>query len=1098
MNRPSIFALLALLLAMLLAGCQSRDTQLPAEAIERNNRGVGLMGQYRNEEARQVFANLAEAHPDWLAVRVNEAIATLNRQEEGDERRALALVGEVLETDPDHARAHYISGLMRYYLGETEASLEHFERVREAVPDDAHVAYFTAQAQAQLGNEDEALALYERAIELDPYLRSAYYGAALVLRQLGDSDRAREMLSAYQRFADNPRAHLAEFRYTRMGPLAEARAVSRTEAAATAARPDGPLFDQAQVLANLPGEDGSATLTTADIDGNGRQDLFLADPGGSVVLLRDGDGYVRSDDHPLAGIEGIMAAAWGDVDNDGSLDVYLCRKGPNRLLSGAPEWSSFYGEDDVADPGHCADVGLFDADHDGDLDLYVVNADGPNELFSNNLDGSWRRLSETAEADLAGRDASRTVLAADLDGDRDGDIVVLNEQPPHQVLINDRLWRYRETPAFESFRQSQALAVTAADFEASGQPALVTIDAGGVVTRWTPGDEGDWQPERLAQVALEAPQSVALSALDVSGNGRPEILVHHAGGFEILAYSGDSAGLESMASQDLSLHALAPVLIHPGRGPSLIGLVSGEDGRQLVNWAPGPGRGRFAALAPTGRSERAEGMRSNASGIGTGITARVGSRWTVADTYDRHSAPGQSLQPVALGIGREERIDYVQLHWSDGVLQTELSLPAGELHRIAETQRQLASCPVLFAYDGEDFEFVSDLLGVAGIGFLHAPGEYSDPRPWEYFRFPAGSIAPRDGRYAIKIGEPMEEVAYLDSARLHVHDLPPGWSLALDERMHTGGGPAPTGDPVFYRDQGLMMPVSAVNERGEDVTDSVREVDHQAAPVGERDRRFLGRLAGEHVLTLDFGQVVNPARSEPVLIIDGWVEYPYSQTVFAAWQAGADYSAPTLEAYSDGRWQTVYEHFGYPAGMPREMSLPLDALPAGTTALRLRTNLQIYFDRVAVVHAEAPPQAVSSNTLEVDQARLARTGFARRDTLEQRRPYYDYADRSPFWDTKAPTGLYTALGPVGQLVAGHDQAFAVIGPGEEVHFEFPAPPAPPEGFRREVVLEVRGYAKDMDLYTRDGETVGPLPGEADSPVREALHEATLTRFRGGY
>ena len=61
-------------------------------------------------------------------------------------------------------------------------------------------------------------------------------------------------------------------------------------------------------------------------------------------------------------------------------------------------------------------------------------------------------------------------------------------------------------------------------------------------------------------------------------------------------------------------------------------------------------------------------------------------------------------------------------------------------------------------------------------------------------------------------------------------------------------------------------------------------------------------------------------------MIDGWVEYPYAQTVFAAWQAGAPYPAPTLEARDgDGRWHVVAREFGYPAGMPRRMTLPLAA-----------------------------------------------------------------------------------------------------------------------------------------------------------------------------
>ena len=63
-------------------------------------------------------------------------------------------------------------------------------------------------------------------------------------------------------------------------------------------------------------------------------------------------------------------------------------------------------------------------------------------------------------------------------------------------------------------------------------------------------------------------------------------------------------------------------------------------------------------------------------------------------------------------------------------------------------------------------------------------------------------------------------------------------------------------------------------------------------------------------------------------MIDGWVEYPYAQTVFAAWQAGAPYLAPTLEARDgDGRWHVVAREFGYPAGMPRRMTFPLPAAP---------------------------------------------------------------------------------------------------------------------------------------------------------------------------
>ena len=64
--------------------------------------------------------------------------------------------------------------------------------------------------------------------------------------------------------------------------------------------------------------------------------------------------------------------------------------------------------------------------------------------------------------------------------------------------------------------------------------------------------------------------------------------------------------------------------------------------------------------------------------------------------------------------------------WSDGVLQTEThgvgdrQLVAGARVVVAENQRQSSSCPLIFVWDGERYEFVSDILGVGGIGFLVA------------------------------------------------------------------------------------------------------------------------------------------------------------------------------------------------------------------------------------------------------------------------------------------------------------------------------------------------------------------------------------------
>ncbi len=75
---------------------------------------------------------------------------------------------------------------------------------------------------------------------------------------------------------------------------------------------------------------------------------------------------------------------------------------------------------------------------------------------------------------------------------------------------------------------------------------------------------------------------------------------------------------------------------------------------------------------------------------------------------------------------------------------------------------------------------------------------------------------------------------------------------------------------------------------------------------------------------------------------------------------------------------------------------------------------------------------------------------------------------------------------------------AIFGPGEETHLEYDATTLEPplEGWTRRFVLETRGWCKDMDLYTRDGATIAPLPGTRDERAA-TLHEKYNTRYEAG-
>ena len=1084
MNALRTLAIASLVLVMNACG----DADSPSgDDRATNDRGVALMGRYEYEEARDLFADVVERAPGWLDAQVNLAIATLNRQQEGDEQRALNILDAVLREDPDQLRALYMTGIIRLYLGEPELATASLRKVLADDPDDAYAAYFLGQSLLQAGDSDAAAEWLVRATQLDPYLRSAYWAAAQVLRGQDRAAEANALLAAFQKFEPNPAARVAAFSYRRMGPKADALATVDPSFELPPV-PSGPLFAERQVIDS--GDWAGATVTSTDINGDGAPDLFLTATDRTAVFLGNNDGSFSPDaGHALSGTVPANAALWGDLDDDGLIDVVLCGDDGihywQQLADGA--WRS---AELAAEP--CQVGALFDADHDGDLDIFV-SGPGGNELLSNNRNGSFRRLAESMG--LRGS-PGRQLVVTDLDADRDLDILVVSRSGPNDVWQNDRTWQYQPFAGLDDLRNTPLIAATVADTDADGHVEIYGATGNGAIVSWR-SDGTSWTRSTL--VTQDAGSTSAaighaeLSIVDFDGDGVAEILFKQSmAGDARLSLLDPATGDEIRVADVEGLASAIAVPLQADAGPALIGV--GANGIDL--WPPGKGRYPFMTLLPTGRSE-AEQMRSNASGIGTRLRVRTAGRWTVLEALDPHSGPGQSLLPLSVGLRGRPQADFVELEWSDGVSQTEVALDAGKLHAIAETQRQLASCPVLFAWNGDEYRFVSDVLGVGGLGFFIEPGVHAPPRPFESYLLDAESLKERDGRYAIKLSEPMEENAYLDAAYIHVFDLPEGWSMVLDERAGISG-PEVTSRPITYRR--YADPVRATDAKGGDVTSAVLAADHRAPDVGEVDHRFIGLLAEDQVLTIEFDEELSGEGL--ALVADGWIEYPYSQTVFAAWQAGVRYRAPTLEARGDdNQWVSVAVEFGYPAGMPRKMLLPLSNLPAGTRALRLSSNMEVYWDRLQVVWEE-PLAAAFRQTLEPAVARVAKSGFAKRTTGPQRLPHYDYKERSTYWDAKFQRGFYTAFGDATELVSEVDSAVAIIGGGEEIHLEFPVAREPAPGTQRYFVLEFRGWAKDMDLYTQHGETVGPLPeldgmDEEALQRRRALHAKYNLRFQQG-
>lgn len=1076
MNRLLRCLIPALLSGLLLAACSDSDKTASVPdtagwemARAANTRGVALMGRFDYAGAVGAFHDAVKARPDWVLARQNLAIATLNRQEPTDSQAAAELAQAIVTEAPDNLTARYILGILSFNEGQVEAASQHFGAVTQADPDDPYGWYFLGQSLFQLGELEPARAAYEKAVELDPYLRSAYYGAFIANQRLREPEAARTFLTEYQKLESNPRSRLAEIKYTKMGSKAMVQ-VDQQPVRANAQRPqlNGELFASPQPV---PSFSDVTALTVAQFGPGDTRAFAMGDGDGAWQVGQNERAVSRP-----AFLSTAKAVSWGDIDNDGDVDAASLDSAGSLSL-----WlqhdSGFSAVEGFPATGQgFSDVLLVDADHDGDLDILLAGDNAHHQVIYNLRNGSYQIEIIKEGASISG---GTLVMPADLDGDDDLDLIWLGAQAGPRVYLNDRLWDYTPVPSVPELDVGADAPVVAGDLDADGNADLLGRDFAGQLARWESGHSG-WE-KTAGGVNLGNADQLVLQ--DFDGNGVADLLISEPGGWRIISAGGFGALLYESDSRYLAS-------INTVRGPEV--LVEQEEG--VYRLPAGSGRHGFVLLELSGMQDEGASMRSNASALGTRVALRSADQWVVNWHLRNHSGPGSTLQPVAIGLNGVEQADFVALDWPDGVYQTELDLAAGQVHRIDETQRQLASCPVLFAWDGQKHAFVSDVLGVGGIGFAVGRNTYAVPRPWERFQLPDELLRPLDGRYVIKITEPMEESAYIDQVALTAYDLPPGTQMVLDERLGTGL-PEPTGALVPFST--MLRPQAATDQAGRSVLDELLEVDRVAVDPGEPDRRFAGLMKAPAELVITFEQDLGSLEA-PVLYFDGWVEYGYSQTYFAAWQAGLKGESVSLDIRTPEGWQSWLPAWGYPAGMPRSGSLPLGALPAGTHSLRLTTNQEIYWDQLAIVEA-ASAESIRSHPLALSDARVSKTGFPVRTDLPQRVPTYNYSQREPFWDTEYHEGLYTALGPAVPLVEGHDNNLAIIGAGDELELQFDAKLPPlPAGWTRTFVVDLKGWAKDMDLYTRDGRTLGPLPVDPEAPSgSRALEERFNTRFQVG-
>lgn len=974
-------------------------------------------------EAVAEFKRVLALSPKSNVDRLNYGLSLLR---DGKIPEGIAELQAVQAADPSIPHTWFNLGIEYKRLGETAKSVEQLEKMVQLVPDEPIAHYNLGVLYKLQGKTETAVEKFHKASSLDPSFAAPHFQLFNALRADGKTDEARRELARFQELKKWREDAGLGNEDVEWSPYSEIYEVIESASSVDSTSPADYHFDSkpTSTLADA----ATARLITFDADGDGKPDALVVSSKGVSVLKA---GVDATQQPSLTQLKDVIDAVPGDLDNDGLADLCL-------LTASGPKL--FKNQHGVFEPltaslptGRFDTAAWLDFDHDFDLDLLLFGK--TNVLLRNQGAAGFEAHTELFPFESG--TALQAVGTRVIPDTKAHDLMV-SYADRSGVLYRDRLSGLYQAQAIPEL-PAGARGLAVEDIDNNSTLDLAWND-GVLLNQLTRFASAPW-PSKGGYVLGDWANRGMLDLLSSSGISRN---LGQAKLADFIQAKGIPSGVMAWTAADFD---------QDGR---LDALYVGPDGK--------------VTLALNKTSTKNSWMRVHISGIknlklapGSEIEIKAGS------VYQKKLFDGL---PVLFGLRNEKNIETVRITWANGLIQNEMNQKPGTSPDFKEAQRLSGSCPMIWTWDGKGFRFITDVLGVAPLGASSGDGTYFPVDHDEYIGIPAEALTAKDGRYEIRITEELSEVSYLDQIQLIAVDHPARTEIFSNDKWKS----PPYPEFRLFGGDRRVYPSKALEDGRGNVAPAVLKRD-QRYPDGFR--RDLRGVASLHSLDLDFTGAA--ASNRAVLILHGWVDWADGSTFLSAAQESRQgLIAPKLQVKDErGNWVTVIEDMGMPAGKPKTIAVDLTSKFRGASReVRILTNMCIYWDEVFLLEDSAAPEA-RLTTLQARDADLHFRGFATAQIDPERRQpeqfFYGEPAATSMWN---PTpGNYTRFGAVTPLVHEIDDQMVIMGSGDELTLQYGAIllPALPQGWRRDFLLKVDGWAKDRDANTAYSQTVEPLP-----------------------
>ena len=428
-------------------------------------------------------------------------------------------------------------------------------------------------------------------------------------------------------------------------------------------------------------------VITGDVDNDGYKDVLLITHIGFPNTLLKNNGDQTFQEMPKTGLEDLeaysLAAAFGDVNQDGYLDIY----------------AGHYIEKDR----------LTYSDSNRDTVSGFDHQCHANQLYLNN--GDWTFTNGTAAYEAGDNGCALATLFTDYDGDFDPDILVANDFgqwiTPNALLENQQDFFNNVSESSQMNIGIYGMGIATGDYDNDldldyyitnlGENVLLKNNGNGTFSNHTLaagiGDShvtNDLLATGWGTAFIDLDNDTDLDLYVVNGYVPAASFIANARANPNSCYENDGTGNYTKVVGN-------PAIESPnwGRGLAYADIDNDGDLDFLVGNVNKHATSDTTQQVQLFRNDtqlpfnwlkiKLEGTRNNRDGLGSQIRIKANGRWYLQEAnggYGTHASQHSSL--IHFGLGTAERVDSLIVFWQGGQQQIETQIAANQLITIKE------------------------------------------------------------------------------------------------------------------------------------------------------------------------------------------------------------------------------------------------------------------------------------------------------------------------------------------------------------------------------------------------------------------------------